>query len=372
MQLILDLARVSRQDSIGMRVGSLRGWVIPIAFCVVFAWLFGSANPVIQSWLAQLNPIRLLSDLSIGRGAVWVVLLVLSWPFIAPRLRSLPWLQRAMTASGKRGAPAVYGLFSPSAILRSLILFNAMFAVQTVMDLGYLWGGFDLPEGMSHAEYAHRGAYPLIVTALLAAAFVLIAFRPGEERSPLVRGLVVLWVGQNVLLVISSILRLNLYVEVYSLTYLRVVAFIWMMLVAVGLVLIVLRIALDRSNAWLIEANLTVLAPVLYVCAVVNFPAAIATYNVDHAISGTIPEPDTAYLFSLGPDAIPALERYAATLEAASAGNVREQIAVMAGEHMSTMQDWRAWSFRGERLARYIEAHRLGGREGAVAGPARP
>ena len=61
---------------------------------------------------------------------------------------------------------------------RSLILFNALFALQTGLDLAYLWGGANLPDGMSHAEYAHRGAYPLIATALLAAGFVLIAMRP--------------------------------------------------------------------------------------------------------------------------------------------------------------------------------------------------
>ena len=368
-QLVPDLVRAYRQDSIGVRLSNLHGWVIPLGFCIVFAWLFASANPIIQAWLGYLNPLHLFSDLSVARIGVWVLLLVLSWPLIAPRLHSLPGLQRLMSATGKSAMPAVHGLFSPSAILRSLVLFNMIFAVQTMMDLGYLWGGVELPEGMSYAEYAHRGAYPLIATALLAAAFVLIAFRPDERRSPLVRGLVFLWVGQNVLLVISSILRLHLYVEIYSLTYLRVAAFIWMMLVAVGLVLIVVRIKLDRSNAWLIEANLTVLALVLYVCALVNFPAMIASYNVDHAISGTLSEPDTNYIISLGPDAIPALDRYAATLDAAPAGKLLNRIAGMAYMHARTMRDWRAWSFRGERLERYIEARRSGRRAGA---PERP
>ena len=65
---------------------------------------------------------------------------------------------------------------------RSLILFNALFAVQTVLDLIYLWGGASLPDGMSHAEYAHRGAYPLVATALLAAAFVLDRDASGRTR----------------------------------------------------------------------------------------------------------------------------------------------------------------------------------------------
>jgi hypothetical protein len=62
---------------------------------------------------------------------------------------------------------------------RSLILFNALFALQSALDLVYLWGGATLPDGMTYADYAHRGAYPLIATALLAASFALIAMRPG-------------------------------------------------------------------------------------------------------------------------------------------------------------------------------------------------
>ena len=133
---------------------------------------------------------------------------------------------------------------------RSLILFNALFALQSGLDLVYLWGGAALPDGMSHAEYAHRGAYPLIVTALLAAGFVLIAMRRGgpAEQSRLIRPLVLAWIGQNVLLVISSIFRLDLYVAAFSLTYLRLAAFIWMGLVAAGLLLILIQIMLRKPD----------------------------------------------------------------------------------------------------------------------------
>ena len=144
--------------------------------------------------------------------------------------------------------------------------------------MAYLWGNATLPADISYASYAHRGAYPLIVTALLAAGFVLAAMRPGgpAEQSRVIRPLVYLWVAQNVLLVLSSILRLDLYVQIYLLTWWRVAAFIWMVLVALGLVLIVARIALNRSNDWLIRANLITLTATLYICSLVNFAAVIA------------------------------------------------------------------------------------------------
>ena len=61
-------------------------------------------------------------------------------------------------------------IFGRAAILRSLVVFNALFAVQTLLDVVYLWGGVRLPDGLSYADYAHRGAYPLIATALLVPA----------------------------------------------------------------------------------------------------------------------------------------------------------------------------------------------------------
>ena len=63
---------------------------------------------------------------------------------------------------------------------------------------------------------------------------------------------------------ISSILRLKLYVEAYGLSEMRIAAGVWMGLVMVGLILILARILLDKSNKWLVMANLTALALTLY------------------------------------------------------------------------------------------------------------
>jgi hypothetical protein len=212
---------------------------------------------------------------------------------------------------------------------------------------------------MSYASYAHRGAYPLILTALLAGAFVLAAMRPGTsiERSRLVRALVFLWIGQNVLLVLSSMLRLNLYVDVYTLTEWRCAAFVWMLLVAAGLVLIVTRIALDRSNGWLVWGNAAVLASTLYICSLVDFSDLIARFNVMHSreLAGVGEPVDMAYLCELGPAALPALDLLAANIKASGRPNTMYFCRRSAELRLATrMEDWRAWTFRGYRLKRYL------------------
>jgi hypothetical protein len=69
--------------------------------------------------------------------------------------------------------------------------------------------------------------------------------------------LIYLWLLQNIVLVLSSIWRTKLYVDGYSLTYLRYAALLCMGLVMAGLGLIILRIVFAKSNTWLINAKTT-------------------------------------------------------------------------------------------------------------------
>jgi hypothetical protein len=370
-RLFPDLARARTWSH---SVGHLTVWIVPVVFSGIFLCLFAQANPLIENVLASFDPRGGVSQFSMVRLLFWIAIASVIWPFIHLRWHRKAAPDAEVDATPKDAAPTfsedildapLRAMFAPAAILRSLVLFNLLFAVQTVLDLIYLWGGVALPDGMTYATYAHRGAYPLMLTALLAAGFVLVAIAPGglAERKPAIRALVFAWIAQNVMLVISSILRLDLYVATYSLTYWRVAALIWMVLVALGLVLIVARIALDRSNQWLVVANLTTLALVLYACAFINFPWAIATYNVAHSreISGQGAFIDFHYLVSLGPQALPAIDRYlhhpmrfqgpaGSLLSAAD-----QQRDRLVQQHTSELDSWRAWNFRDWRLQRYLD-----------------
>jgi hypothetical protein len=281
------------------------------------------------------------------------------WPFVHVWWRARPEVAARSAepiVDDRATASDAFELLGAAAILRSLLLFNLVFAVQSALDLIYLWGNVELPAGISYASYAHRGAYSLILTALLAAGFVLAAMRPGcpAREVKVIRPLVYLFVAQNILLVASSILRLDLYVQIYLLTYWRVAAFIWMLVVALGLVLIVARIALERPNSWLIRANLIALAAVLYACSLANFAALIADYNVSHSreAAGKGVTIDMTYLFQLGPQALPAIDR-ALRLRAPDPVLAARRDH-LADEQAKRMASWRAWDFRSWRLQRYM------------------
>lgn len=336
-------------------------WLLPAALSTVFLALFAAANPVIEQWVSLLNPRVVFEYVSVWRTLLWVLILALVWPFIHVRWRKRAAAAAVVISPEPQPLPPLVPieLLGPSTILRSLILFNLLFAAQSVLDGIYLWGHVTLPDNLTYAAYAHRGAYPLIATALLAAAFVLIAMRPGgpAEKSKVIRALVYLWVGQNVLLVASSILRLDLYVDIYMLTYWRIAAFIWMGLVALGLILIVARILLGRSNQWLIGTNLMALTIVLYGCSLVNFDAFIADYNVAHSreASGKGVQIDIDYLLTLGPQALPAIDRAIELRPAAGEGCLVSQRDRLV-EQLRRDLAWRSWGFRSWRLQRRLDA----------------
>jgi len=345
----------------------LRKWTIPVLLSVVFIVLFTIANPIIESWVTELEDIlvRIVKKLpewpEFQRVSFWF--LVGIWAIALFRLETKvhsPTENRTLPESARSSVLDLY--IRPDLIVRCLSLFNAVFAVETLLDIIYLWGGAKLPQGMTYATYAHRGAYPLVATALLAALFVLVTFRTGNntEKMRTARKLVYVWLAQNVFLVISAAWRLNLYIEVYSLTRLRVAAAIWMFLVVLGVIWICWRILAGHSNRWLININVLTLLAVLYVCSFVNFDGMIAFYNVHHCkeITGQGVAIDLAYLRGLGPDSLPALRWLVEKSDDERATmDGQRHIDQLEKELAEQMRNWRGWCYRRHRLARDMQLH---------------
>jgi hypothetical protein len=329
---------------------------------LVFLLLFTVANPLIAMGLHNIDLSFLIDLFDITRIGFWLLAAIGISAILRPRL--IRKTSHHITETPQVSHQST-GFLDHTALLRCLWVFNLLFAMQTTLDVLYLWGGAELPAGMSHAEYAHRGAYPLVATALLAAAFVLVAMRDGGpgDSSRLIRMLVIAWILQNVLLCLSSILRLDLYVQTYSLTGLRMAAGIWIGLVAVGLVFILLRIALRRSNEWLISRNVATLLTVLYLCAYFDFSGFIARFNVENSaeVSQLGTPLDFYYLNKLGPSAIPAIDIYVAKVPG---HDWRHEMAKRMRDRLATRfamrsLDWRSWNYRDHRIKNYIRSTAL-------------
>ena len=332
--------------------------MLPVFGGAVFLALFAAANPVISQALAALR----IPELDLARLTFWGAVGGAAWATLRPR-----GLRRTLAAPGLKGELDMRGVTTVSVTV-SLLVFNGLFALQNGLDIAYLWSGAALPRGMTLAEYAHRGAYPLIATALLAGLFVLVFLHPGsataQARWP--RILVTVWVAQNLLLVASTALRTLDYVQVYSLTRLRIAALVWMALVAVGLVLICWRLLRGKSASWLINANAVAAGLALAACSVVDLGAIAAAWNVRHAseVGGDGVALDVCYLSRLDGAAVVSLaELERRPLPPAFRARVEWTRRVETGDLVKRQADWRGWRWRdARRLARLRE----------LAGPDRP
>lgn len=326
---------------------------LPIGGGALFLWLFTLANPVLSRAMAALPGLRLPNDAP-ARAVVFILLALFALSLLRPRLR-----QPVLALPTRRLGRSTPGL--STSIVWSLAVFNAVFALQNGLDIAFLWSGAPLPQGVTLADYAHRGAYPLIVTALLAGLFVLIALQPGSDTSkrPLARRLVVLWIGQNMLLVASSLLRTADYVDAFGLTRFRLAAILWMVLVAVGLAFICWRMLQNKSADWLINANAAAVLFAFSLCSLADLGAVAAAWNVRHAreVAGRGVELDLDYMHGLGASALVALveadrSKGGAGFKARCA-EVREAIRA---DTRRRQKNWRTWTWRNQRRLARVEA----------------
>jgi hypothetical protein len=355
---LIDLGKLSRvKRRRPARGRGLRYWLrtlfLPLAGSAVILTLFAQANPLIEQFFAALD-IPSPDDQLIVRLILWSFIGLITWGVLRPRPP-----RRLLGTFDGRGDLAIPGVNLASVTL-SLIAFNALFLAQNLMDSAFLWGGVKLPGDMTLADYAHRGAYPLLVTALLAAAFVLITLRPGSATAvnPLVRKLVMVWIGQNLFLVGSAALRTWDYVDSYDLTPLRIAALLWMALVAIGLVLVLVRMLQNKSAGWLINANLITSGTVLFALCFIDLGEVSARWNVHHAreMDGTGAKLDLCYLNELGDSALIPLTELERSQGTNDLGQKATAVRFYRQAQMEYDRKSGGWTLLGNRRLAQVEA----------------
>jgi hypothetical protein len=327
--LIQTVGDLGKMELRGPGRGVVMDWLLPVVVGTVFVVLMVAANPLVEGWLSGFE----LSGPDPVRIVAWVMVAIAVWPLL--RLARMK-LHGVLPAKERKAVS--FAALNARSVLRALIVFNVIFAVQSVLELGYLWGGVRLPDGMTYANYAHRGAYPLMLTALLAGAFALVA-QPWLE-SRMMRVLLLVWVGQTLVLVMSSILRLDLYVDVYGLTHLRFAAFVWMAVVALGLVVLVMQIVGHQSTVWMLKRSLGVGFVAVYICLLTNVSGLVARHHLN------VGPLDAYYVCELGAGASVEIAKH----------NMCVYDNDFRSSQLNTPKDLRDWGFRNWRLRRSLDA----------------
>ncbi|MDG4827745.1 DUF4173 domain-containing protein [Solwaraspora sp. WMMD1047] len=275
---------------------------VSVVLLVVFGALFASADAAFADLLGAALP-----AVSVPTLVRWVFLFVVvgGWLLGAAYLLARP--------------PDLGGLGGrePRRVRRwewavPLALLDALFALFVLVQITVLFGGAAHvleTSGLTYAEYARGGFWQLVVVSVLTLAVLAGAARWAPRADRTDRLLIRLLLGTLALLSLvivgSALFRMNVYVEAYGATRLRLLVTaceLW-----IGLVFGLVLVAGVRLRAgWLPRVAVGTAVLALLGLAVINPDRLIARTNIDRSDTSQL---DLGYLSELSADAVPELDR---------------------------------------------------------------
>jgi len=296
--------------------GGLIGGCLLVVPTLVLALIFGSllatGNAVFGDWTKSFFDWfwkELWLYLDIYRFGMWMLVAFLVLPFLRPATLSSKWWRSTdLLARLPEIIPTRGAVFSSGLVL---VVLNLLFLVANLADALFLWTGQALPKGVTYSGFVHSGTNALTWTVLLSAIVLTVIFQQAlqvVQRREL-KGLALFWIAQNLFLLLSVALRLKLYIEAYDMTVLRLSVIIFLVVVAAGYALLTIKIIQERSLAWLIGGCVLAIFATFYITQFLNLGGWSANYNVARWEKDRTRTLDTGYLYSLGAEACPALDR---------------------------------------------------------------
>jgi len=344
--------------------------LITVVLCVLFFAMYKEANPLFAENTKWINldfiSIRWLLFTAAGFFIVYplfyhkVVKPVETWE------NSLSLFNQNETEDNNRFSTERFA---------GLLLFgvlNLMLLLLNFGDISSLLFNSALPKGMSHSDFVHNGVGMLILSIIIAASLIMYLFRKnftGTKHAALIKALVYFWIAQNLIMLVSTAMRNQLYIHDYNLTYKRVGVYVWLSLAFIGLIITLIKIYGNRSNWFLVRINFAVWFTVLSFSSLINWDLLITRYNLSNKPINNV---DFYYLFSLSHSNIPELievtrnkdfflvknkmKNYTNNFrDAYYSENYVELLRSKIYRYMSHYQnDWRSWDLADQRITQTL------------------
>jgi hypothetical protein len=201
--------------------------------------------------------------------------------------------------------------FDPVILLTILVLINIVYAVFSVIQFAYLFGGssFVLPSSYTYAEYARRGFFELVVVSIINFGILLfgIVFVKKENKKifTAIRAFLTLLVVFTFVLLASAFYRMLVYEQAYGFTYLRV--FVQTFMIMLFFLSIVNIIYIWYSKIPIIKSYFIISLAIYIIMNFANVDVIIAKNNINgYYETGQI---DMDYLKGLSYDAVPEIQK---------------------------------------------------------------
>lgn len=293
--------RERAEGSRGRWAPVVRTAAVAVVLLIVFGALFASADAAFADLLGGLTP-----DVSVADGPWRTVLFVVGvvGALAAAHTAAAPlrW-DRITVRPGPARGRIEWAL--------PLIVLNLLFAAFIGVQLTVLFGGYDkvLSEtGLTYSEYATQGFWQLLGATVLTLVVIALARRWAPRDGARDRTLVAAVLGVlcvlTLVVVASALRRMDLYVDAYGLTRLRVS--VAAMELWLGLVIVLIMAAGAFGGRWLPRAVAVSGAAGVLIFGLISPDALVAERNVERYRSSD--KIDVNYFQQLSADAVPALD----------------------------------------------------------------
>ncbi|APE38231.1 hypothetical protein BOX37_11145 [Nocardia mangyaensis] len=290
-------AQVSKVRRFGVSVA------VTAALLVVFVPLLGGADATFAGLLNGLAP-------TVDAATAWQWILLFA-VLGAGALGALYLLAGPPARAAEASRPV--RLWARSEWVLPVGALTVLFAVFLGAQFVALFGGDDYVQrtaGLTYAEYARSGFWQLSAVSILTLAVILAVLHwSARDTAADRRWLRILLSAVSVLalvIVCSALARMWTYQQAYGFTVLRLL--VTMCELWVGLVYVLTLVAIARLHwNWVPRAAVGTALTTLIALALLNPEHLVAERNIDRWAKGE--RLDTAYLRTLSPDILPALNR---------------------------------------------------------------
>ncbi len=233
--------------------------------------------------------------------------------------------------------PPAPAKLEPLAVGIVLGVLLAIYLLFSIVQVAFLFGGAQLPEGLTYSEYARDGFFQLIAASALNFLIFALALRftkPSRAIRWLLLGLLV----ATGMLLVSGVTRLWMYIAAYGLTWMRVAPMWFMAYLAVALVMGGVR--LFKPEFKLFKACAAVLMAAALLLAFINVDKTMARYNM---AMGELDEESLRYVYLLSNDCIDELIAYSDAHDGIKSYELTARLLILRNEGAYTLSDILAW-----------------------------
>lgn len=273
---------------------------IPLLVFILFFQIYRGANPKFETLTQDFTLLisNFFSDLSFGR----LVFLLFGFSFIslaisklykeiAPSIEDNNELQRKKKAYNR-----FPGSFQRESLVKSLLneyrvgililaTLNLLLLVVNIIDLSWVYIGFEVPKEFNLKQFVHEGTYLLILSILLSIGIILYFFRGSLNFYPKNKTLLWLgriWIIQNAFLCLSVFMRNFHYINYHGLASKRIGMIAFLVMTIFGLLTLVVKVNKRKSTYFLLRVNTWFIFLALVCLSFFNWDRIIVSNNLAH------------------------------------------------------------------------------------------